>query len=71
MPSMNNGVKKIRLKLGLSQSAFGRAIGKKPSTVSMYETGERKPDSYTAYAIIDLAKQGGFKASLEDIYPRH
>ncbi len=67
---MNNNIREIRLKLGMSQGAFARAIGKKPSTISMYETGERRPVLYTAYAIIDLAKNAGLKASLEDIYPR-
>lgn len=66
-----NGVKKIRKLLGMSQDEFAKAIGKKwPSTVSNYENGARTPDEDTAWAIIDLAKNRGHKASLEDIYPR-
>lgn len=65
-----NGIKELRLKLGMRQGVFARAIGKKPSAISNYETGLREPDSKTAYAILDLAKNAGIPATLEDIYPR-
>jgi transcriptional regulator with XRE-family HTH domain len=65
-----NGIKKIREMLGMSQAAFAQAIGKRPSAVSNYETGRREPDSDTAYAILDLAKNAGIPATLETIYLR-
>jgi DNA-binding XRE family transcriptional regulator len=65
-----NGVKNIRLKLGMSQGKFASAIGRTPAAVSNYEVGERAPDKDTAYAIIDLAKSNGLTTSLEDIYLR-
>lgn len=67
---MTNSIKEIRLKLGLSQGSFARAIGKKQSAIANYETGYRKPDPLTAYMIVDLAKEAGLKISLEDIYSR-
>jgi Zn-dependent peptidase ImmA (M78 family)/DNA-binding XRE family transcriptional regulator len=37
-------IKKKRKKLGLSQEDLGTLIGVAPSTISMYEKGERKPE---------------------------
>jgi DNA-binding XRE family transcriptional regulator len=71
---MQNGVKKIRLKLGMTQNAFATAIGKTQSAVANYEAcgpHHRTPDLNTAWSIIDLAKKKGLPASLEDVYPRH
>lgn len=71
---MQNGIKKIRTKLGMTQSEFAIAIGKTQGAVGNYETDnkyKRTPDITTAWKIIELAKKHGEKASLEDIYPRH
>lgn len=71
---MQNGVKKIRIKLGMTQSEFAAAIGRTQGAVGNYETDsehKRTPDINTAWKIIELAKKHGEKASLEDIYPRH
>lgn len=70
---MENGIKKIRRKLGLTQSAFANAIGKTQSAVANYEAEgphKRTPDIGTAWEIIELAKKHGQRTSLEDIYPR-
>jgi transcriptional regulator with XRE-family HTH domain len=67
---MSNGVKNIRLTLGMSQEAFARAIGKTQPAVANYEGGYRTPEPETAYVIIDLAKNAGLNISLENIYPR-
>ncbi len=42
MESINNRVKKLRNELGLSQEAFGKAIGLSKSGVSNIENGRRK-----------------------------
>jgi transcriptional regulator with XRE-family HTH domain len=67
---MNDVIKEIRLKLGMTQGSFAEAIGIGQSAVANYEAGYRKPEPNTVYAIIDLAKNAGIEKKLEDFYSR-
>lgn len=41
---MNERIKEIRKDLGLNQQEFGERIGLKPTTITCYEKGSRKPN---------------------------
>ncbi len=55
---MNNkfseNMKKLRLERKITQSELAKAIGVSPSTVGMYETGEREPNFETEEKIADF-----------------
>lgn len=63
-------IKDLRLRLGLSQQRFGKRVNVSRSSVAFYESFEREPRKKTAYKIINLAKEYGIEATLEDIYPK-
>ena len=47
-------LKYYRMKEGLSQRALASHLGLSPSTISMYEVGEREPDFETEEKIADF-----------------
>ena len=46
-------IKALRQSRGIKQADLARAIGKAPSTITMYETGKREPEMETLEAIAD------------------
>ena len=44
-------IKALRQSRGIKQVELARAIGKAPSTITMYETGKREPEMETLEAI--------------------
>lgn len=46
-------LKYLRASKGITQAQFAKAIGVSPSTVGMYETGEREPNFETEEKIAD------------------
>lgn len=44
-------IKTMRRSRGIKQADLARAIGKAPSTITMYETGKREPEMETLEAI--------------------
>lgn len=64
-------IKKIRLKLNLSQKDLADKLGHAgSSTICNYEQNIRFPSVLTAWKLIDICKQSGVVVTLEDIYPR-
>lgn len=55
---MNNkfgdNLKKLRSEMGITQTELAKVIGVKPSTVGMYETGERQPNFEIEEKIADF-----------------
>ncbi len=48
---IKNRIKKLRKENDLSQRALAKKLNLSPSTIAMYETGDRKPDSDTLQKI--------------------
>ena len=69
-----NNLRKIREKLGLSQSKLGERLGlnrsKAQARISHYETSRRLLPTDIAYKLIDLAAKEGLVIELGEIYPR-
>ena len=49
----SDNLRKLRSDRGVTQSELAKAIGVSPSTVGMYETGEREPNFDTEEKIAD------------------
>ncbi len=62
-----NNIRHIRQLLGLSQAAFGDAIGVTQGNVSLYELGQDVP-SRVARRLIEAAKARGHVLTFDDIY---
>jgi len=62
-----NNIRHIRQLLGLSQKAFGDAIGVSQGNVSFYELGQDVPPK-VARKMIDAAAMAGISLSYDDIY---
>lgn len=65
--SYMNNIRYIRQRLGLSQTAFGEAIGVSQGNVSFYELGQDVPPK-VARKIIAAAARSGIALSYDDIY---
>lgn len=62
MAKFNEILKGLRIARGITQAEFSKAIGVSPSTVGMYETGEREPNFETEERIADY-----FNVSLDTL----
>lgn len=60
-------IKKLRLKLNMSQDRFGKKIGVSGKTVSAYETGKITPPLETIYKISEEFEVNFFKNSNREI----
>lgn len=65
-------IKHIRIRLGLTQAAFGAALGCTQGNVGHYEQGQTVPPSM-AKKTIELAAMRGIVLTYDDIYgePKH
>lgn len=54
VPSFGNRLKKLRRDKNLSQAALGGILGVVQSTIGMYESGQREPDSETLIKIAEF-----------------
>lgn len=59
--------KKIRLKLGMSQQAFGSEIGVSISAVQNWESGKNKPCKFSMEKIEFLIKKVNKRRSLNGV----
>lgn len=48
---MQNRIRELRKKKGMTMKELGRAIGVAESTISQYETGKRQPDNATLLSL--------------------
>ena len=53
MTKFNEVLKYLRTSRGITQAEFAKALGVSPSTIGMYETGEREPNFETEEKIAD------------------
>ena len=53
MTKFNEMLKYLRISRGITQAEFAKVLGVSPSTVGMYETGEREPNFETEEKIAD------------------
>ena len=67
IPYMNN-ILQIRKRLGLSQVAFGEAIGVSQGNVSHYEQGRQEVPPDVARRVIAAAEALGHAVTFDDIY---
>lgn len=67
---MPNVFTTVRTARGWTQAELARQLGCSRAAVSLYEIGARRPETETAYRLLDLAAAGGLTLSLEDVYPR-
>ncbi len=65
--TFSDNIKKLRLRLKMSQRAFSKALGLTPSVACYYERGHRRPGPKTIFKMIKLAKDNGIKIRFEDI----
>ncbi|MHB8292111.1 MAG: helix-turn-helix domain-containing protein [bacterium] len=61
-------IRKIRESLGLSQTAFGEAVGIRKMTVSHIENGHRGLSSGLAHRIQNFLLSQGVKISIDELY---
>jgi putative transcriptional regulator len=62
-----NNIREIRRALGMTQAAFGSAIGVTQGNVSHYERGQDVPPD-VARRVIAAAAAGGVSVTFDDIY---
>lgn len=65
----HQNLKDLRIKLGLSQSAFCKCVGLAQASISHWEKGLRRPMIEKVMLIIDFAKSKGIKVKQTDLYP--
>ena len=63
-----NNILQIRKRLGLSQVAFGEAIGVSQGNVSHYEQGRQEVPPDVARRVIAAAEAFGQAVTFDDIY---
>lgn len=63
-----NNIRQIRQLLGLSQAAFGDAIGVTQGNVSFYEMGVQDVPPKVARRLIEAAAKRGHELTFDDIY---
>ncbi len=61
-------IRNVRIEMGLSQAEFAILIKKDPTSVSMYESGKRKPGFPTIRKIVEEAKKKGIKVKYTDLH---
>lgn len=60
-------IKNIRFHLGVNQTEFSSLIGKDKTSVSLYESGKRKPGFNALKKIVDLANKNGMNITFNDL----
>ena len=65
-----NNIRSIRHHIGMSQVAFGAAIGVSQGNVSHYEQGRQEVPPDVARKVIDVAELAGHHVTFDDIYLR-
>lgn len=60
-------IKNIRFTLGLSQTEFAARINKDKTSISLYESGKRKPGFLTIRKILELANSEGMNIKFTDL----
>lgn len=61
--------RKFREQVGWTQVQLARALGTSKQRVSFWETGQRAVPTDDAHRFLVVAREQGFPASLEDVYP--
>ncbi len=65
---MSNPFQRFRSQTDMGQVELAAALGVKQSTVSMYESGIRRPRVSVAEAFVKLAKARRIRMSLDEIF---
>lgn len=65
---MENGIKRIRLCMGLTQQQFADMLGCSQGNIGHYETRDQMVPPETARKLIAEAAKRGSRVSYEDIY---
>lgn len=65
---INDTIKEIRKKTGMTQVAFAESIGCKQNTLSDYENGKALPSFEIINSIIKLAHSKKIKVKLEELF---
>lgn len=60
-------IKNIRFNLGYSQTKLAKEIDIDKTSISLYESGKRKPGFSTLRKIINLANSNGMNITYDDI----
>ena len=54
-------VRKLRMRMGLTQEQFAREVGVAFSTVNQWENGRRKPQPFLLNRLLEMARELGAK----------
>ena len=63
-----NGIKAIRLQLGMTQQAFAEGIAMTQANVSLYESKGQTVPPEVARRVITLAGARGYRCTFDDVY---
>lgn len=63
---INEAIKRLRMDLLLEQKEFGELIGVAKTSISHYESGNRRPRLPIIRKMVELAKKHKVKIALED-----
>lgn len=63
-----NGIKDIRLALGMTQDAMAAALGCTQGAISSYEVGRNEPTPDMARLVIGLAKARSLNIGFDHVY---
>ncbi|MCE1344859.1 helix-turn-helix transcriptional regulator [Enterobacter asburiae] len=64
-----NRIAQERKRIGLTQAELASALGWKPSRLSNYELGIRKPSLDDCRSIVDGLRKSGSRCTLDDVFP--
>lgn len=65
--SVAENIRNIRIEAGMSQKEWAKKIGIDPSSVCLYEKGDRFPSPKTIKKIIELAKENGIDVKFSQL----
>ena len=60
-------IKNIRFNMGITQTELASRIDKDKASISLYESGQRKPGFPTIKRLIDLANANGMNLKFTDL----
>lgn len=64
-----SNLKKIRKRLGISQSVVAVSVGVSQGAIGHYENGRRTPDIEMCWKIVSTLNSLGAKCTVDDVFP--